>query len=293
MFDKGHFSGLVAGAFTVALWASLPVLRSLASLPPMLVAAVAMICAAALARLFGRLQPNRSGANPKADWHYWLMAVGGLIGALYFYFLALQHGDPAKVTLVTYTWPLGFVLMADRLAGKGLRIRTLLGAAVAFIGLMPLVLSNSTGSSTSWLAYMAGLAAGVSWIAFSLYLRQTGGLSSRGYSTLFLHVGVITLLVHLLFEASVPSATPQDWAVAAMIGVGPYGVAFMAWGYALRHGPSTLLGVMTYLVPVIAASLLVLLGWSSPSYQLLIACAAVLCGALITQASRFRRMKLA
>ncbi|WP_170150071.1 DMT family transporter [Kushneria sinocarnis] len=282
----------MAGVFTVSLWASLPVLRSLADLPPMLVAAVAMICASALAQLFGRLQPNRSGTDPKQGWHYWLMAVGGLTGALYGYFLALQSGDPAKVTLVTYTWPLGFVLITDRLAGKGIRLRTLLGSAVAFIGLMPLVLSSSTGSSTSWLGYAAGLAAGASWIAFSLYLRQSGGLSNRGYSTLFVHVSVIALVVHLLFEGPAPSVAITDWLVAGLIGIGPYGLAFMSWGYALRHGPSTLLGVMTYLVPVMAAILLVLLGWSRPSYQLLIAAAAVLGGALVTQTSRFRRMKL-
>ncbi|WNK21163.1 hypothetical protein P1P91_05675 [Halomonas piscis] len=52
---------------------------------------------------------------------FWLMGVGGITGALYFYFLALSEGDPAKVTLVTYTWPVGFMLVADWLAGRGLR----------------------------------------------------------------------------------------------------------------------------------------------------------------------------
>lgn len=143
-------AGLLAGLLTVTLWASLPVLRDLINLPPMLTAAVAMGAAALMAQLMGW----RGAPAGAAAWRrrkFWLMGVGGLTGALYFYFSALSKGDPAKITLVTYLWPLGFMLVADLLAGRGLRARTLLGSAVAFAGLVPLVLSNGQGEPTSTL----------------------------------------------------------------------------------------------------------------------------------------------
>ncbi|WP_165856367.1 DMT family transporter [Marinobacter sp. JSM 1782161] len=287
MCHKRQYAGMLAGLVTVLLWSCLPVLRSFAHLPPMLIAAVAMICAAGLAHM-ASLHYVRKDTSRIREGRYWLMAVGGLAGALYFYFLALQNGDPARITLVTYTWPLGFVLIANRLAGQGLSLRLLLGSAIAFTGLAPLVLSGSEGQATSLIAYAAGLAAGICWIAFSVYLRQAGALSLHGYRSLFLHVSLVALAMHGLFEQLPEAATSRDWAVAGLIGLGPYGAAFISWGFALQRGPATLLGLMTYLVPVLAALLLVLLGWSPASYQLALAATAVVAGALLSQGMRIR-----
>lgn len=284
MINWAAVTGISAGLFTVTLWGSLPALRSLAELPPMLVATVAMASAAGLSTLMAYFQaPPEDGASQPRDWRYWAGGVGGLVGALYFYFLALESGDPARVTLITYTWPLGFVLICDRLAGRRLRARTLFGAAVAFVGLAPLILADSQGIATPAGAYAAGLASGASWIAFSVFLRQAGALSARGYQSLFLHASLVALALHLAFETMPATTTSTDWATAALIGIGPYGLAFMAWGYALRRGPASLLGVLTYLVPVVAAALLVLLGWSSPSPELFIAAVAIAGGALLSQ----------
>ncbi|MDN3519547.1 DMT family transporter [Aquisalimonas lutea] len=289
MVNWAAVTGISAGLFTVSLWGSLPVLRSLAALPPMLVAAVAMACAAGLSTLMAHLQAPPEAQRQTRDWRYWAGGVGGLVGALYFYFLALGSGDPARITLITYTWPLGFVLICDRLAGRKLRPRTLLGSGVAFAGLAPLILADSQGIATPAGAYAAGLASGASWIAFSVFLRQAGALSARGYHSLFLHAGLVALALHLAFETMPATTTSTDWATAALIGIGPYGLAFMAWGYALRRGPASLLGVLTYLVPVIAAVLLVLLGWSTPSPELFIATVAVAAGALLSQGPWLRQ----
>lgn len=291
MINHTALTGILAGVFTVSLWGGLPVLRSLAELPPMLVAAVAMASAAGLAGVMARFQTPATVASRSRTWGYWIGGVGGLVGALYFYFLALQEGDPARVTLVTYTWPLGFVLVVDRLAGQGLRRRTLLGSAVAFIGLVPLILADAEGIPTGFGAYAAALASGASWVAFSVFLRQHGALSARGYHSLFLHASLVVLALHLVFEATPVATTATDWLAAGLIGVGPYGLAFMAWGYALRQGPASLMGVLAYLVPVIAATLLVGLGWSAPSLELAIAAMAVVAGALVTQGPWLRQRR--
>ncbi|MGO1344378.1 DMT family transporter [Chromohalobacter japonicus] len=278
-------AGLLAGLLTVTLWASLPVLRDLINLPPMLTAAVAMGAAALMAQLMGW----RGAPAGAAAWRrrkFWLMGVGGLTGALYFYFSALSKGDPAKITLVTYLWPLGFMLVADLLAGRGLRARTLLGSAVAFAGLVPLVLSNAQGEPTSALGYMQGMASGASWIMFSLYLRGRAALSWVDYKHLFAVAAVASWGLHRLFETAPEHTTVMDWAVAALIGIGPYGLAFITWGYALLRSSSTLLGVLTYFVPVMSSVLLILVGRAAFSLPLVIAFVGVLGSAVITQMKR-------
>lgn len=279
--SMGFFAGLV----TVALWASLPLLRGLVQLPPMLTAAVAMLAAAGMALGLERWRgPGQKPASVGSG-RFWLMGVGGLTGALYFYFLALSEGDPAKVTLVTYTWPVGFMLVADRLAGRGLRIETLLGALVAFSGLAPLILTASESVPTPPLAYAAGLAAGLSWIVFSLYLKVDNQSRPTDYKRLFGGVAVIALCLHLLFEPTAGKSTVEDWLMASVIGVGPYGVAFMTWGFALKRCSTTVLGILTYLVPVLSSLFVVALGWAPLSAPLMVAVAAIFVSGAITQTS--------
>ncbi|MCT8468910.1 DMT family transporter [Chromohalobacter canadensis] len=276
-------AGLLAGLLTVTLWASLPVLRNLISLPPMLTAAVAMGAAALMARCVGQRGGSSAGAKSYRDWTFWLMGVGGLTGALYFYFAALGKGDPAKITLVTYLWPLGFMLVADWLAGRGFQARTLLGAAVAFSGLIPLVLSSGQGEPTSVLGYAQGVASGVSWIMFSLYLQGRTTMTWVDYKHLFAGAAIASWGLHSLFEAAPSQTTAMDWGVAALIGVGPYGLAFVTWGYALLRSSSTLLGVLTYFVPIISSLFLILAGRAAFSLPLIIAFVGVLGSAAITQ----------
>ena len=281
MNTSGSVRGLLAGVFTVVLWGSLPLLRRLAGLPPLQVAAIALAAAALLAgvaALFAREGDARPA--PMTRKAHWLAGVGGLVGALWFYFLALGRGDPAVVTLVTYTWPLGFVVAADVLAGRRPAVAALLGAGIAFAGIAPLVAGGGGGEPTPPVAWLAGLASGASWIAFSLYLRGAGALPLSGYARLFGQAGVVALVLHLVTETTVTAAV-GDWLAAALIGVGPYGVAFMAWGYALRHGPAGLLGTLTYATPVIATTALVAVGWSAPDPRLALAAIGVVGGALV------------
>ncbi|WP_141319742.1 DMT family transporter [Halomonas halmophila] len=277
--------GLLSGFMTVILWASLPLLRALVQLPPMLTAAIAMLAAAVVALGLERWRAPDQRPEPDKSAGFWLMGVGGLTGALYFYFLALDEGDPAKVTLVTYTWPVGFMLVADRLAGRGLRIETLLGALVAFSGLAPLILNDSESVSTPPLAYAAGLAAGLSWIVFSLYLKTGSPSRPTNYKRLFGGVAATALCLHLLLEPAAEQSTARDWLMASLIGIGPYGIAFMTWGFALQRCSTTLLGLMTYLVPVLSSLFVVVMGWAPLSNSLLVAVTAVFISGAITQAS--------
>lgn len=277
--------GVLAGFLTVTLWASLPLLRSLIQLPPMLTATIAMVAAAVLAQVLGRRGSRSSAPSVACDMKFWLMGVGGLTGALYFYFLALGHGDPAKVTLVTYTWPVGLMLVSDKLEGRGLRIQTLLGAFIAFSGLMPLILASGESEPTPPLAYGAGLAAGVSWVVFSLYLKGGSQSQRPDYKRIFGGVAGVSLCLHLLFEPAVKNIDQWDWLLASLIGVGPYGVAFMTWGYALMACSTTLLGILTYLVPVFSSLFVVVLGWAPMNVPLLVALVAIFASGVITQAS--------
>ncbi|OBA00749.1 DMT family transporter [Halomonas sp. G11] len=277
--------GILAGLLTVTLWASLPLLRSLIELPPMLTATIAMVSAAMLAQVLGRRGSKSSVPSAACDMKFWVMGVGGLTGALYFYFLALGNGDPAKVTLVTYTWPVGLMLVSDKLEGRGLQIQTLLGALIAFSGLMPLILTSGESEPTPPLAYGAGLAAGISWVVFSLYLKGESQSQRPDFKRIFGGVACVSLCLHLFLEPAAKNINQWDWLLASLIGFGPYGLAFMTWGYALLTCSTTLLGILTYLVPVFSSLFVVVLGWAPMNAPLLVALVAIFASGVITQTS--------
>ncbi|WP_311951037.1 DMT family transporter [Halomonas piscis] len=135
------------------------------------------------------------------------------------------------------------------------------------------------------LAYAAGLAAGLSWIVFSLYLKANNQSHSTDYKRLFGGVAVIALCLHLLFEPTAGKSTVGDWLTASVIGVGPYGVAFMTWGFALKRCSTTVLGILTYLVPVLSSLFVVALGWAPLSAPLMVAVVAIFISGAITQTS--------
>lgn len=286
MNNRKYVTAVGAGSFTVLMWATLPLLRAQTGLPAMLTAAVAMGCASAVAAVLGVLRREPAGGRRRGTYAsfgpvYWIGGVGGLVGALYFYFTALPLGDPARITLVTYIWPVGFIVLVNRIQSRPVELHVVLGAAIAFAGVVPLIISDSGGAGTPLVAYAAGLAAGASWIVFSLYLRYAGTIPFRGYARLFFHAAVVATALHASSGGTLSGASPTEWIAAGLIGLGPYVVAFMSWGFALRNGPFGLLGVLNYFVPVLSASLLVVFGYSEPEPQLAVATVAVVAGSMI------------
>ena len=73
----------------------------------------------------------------------------------------------------------------------------------------------------------------------------------------------------------------SEWLALAAMGVGPLGLAFLAWDYGTKHGELPVLGTLAYGAPVLSTLLLVLLGLAPITLELLLACSLVVGGAWI------------
>nr|WP_244435349.1 EamA family transporter [Methylobacterium sp. B34] len=58
-------------------------------------------------------------------------------------------------------------------------------------------------------------------------------------------------------ETSVAPSGSQ-WLAILFLGIGPTGLAFLAWDHATKHGDISLLAPMSYLAPLVSTLLLVL-----------------------------------
>ncbi|MBK1667544.1 hypothetical protein CKO28_05800 [Rhodovibrio sodomensis] len=289
-FNRDEKTAFLAAVFAVVLWGAMPVLRNLASaVPPLQMAAIALACAAAVEFGRGRLVEGRpAGTGPPVPW----LRLGGLavalVGAIAFYFLALNLAPAAQVTLVTYTWPLMFVSASEILTRGRVRGVVLAGGAVAFAGCAALVLGDA-GAGTAGLAtlggYLLGLASGSCWVVYSLLLRHGPTLGPGAWPRVFLLGAGAAGLLHLGLEATLWPLPLHALAISAAIGVGPYGLAFVAWAYGVRRGPARSVGLLAYAVPLVASALLIAIGASEPGWPFAVGTAAVLGGVALANAN--------
>lgn len=280
---------LALSLFVVAMWGVTAWLRKVAGgLPPLELTGLAMLASAAASRLL----PNTRGAFRRAPrahpWFAWLFVSGGLVGGAGFYFAALEFAPAAQVVVITYTWPLLFALASDVYSRRRPSVITFFSLSLGLAGVVVMNGGAQLPSSTAWFGYAGGLLAGLSWVAYSLFLQAYERPIAPDFPAFFAGGGVLALCLQWLIHGGV--ALPGDWiafTAAAVLGVGPYGLGFVAWGHVVRNGNPRVIPVLPYAVPVVAAVTLVVAGDTRPTLSLFAGCglAAAACISALRQRS--------
>ena len=92
------------------------------------------------------------------------------------------------------------------------------------------------------------------------------------------------LICHLAFETTV-LPDPGQWTAIVVLGLGPVGLAFLAWDHATKHGSLATLGALSYLAPLISTLLLLAVGRSQAGPILIIPAVLIIAGAVIATSS--------
>ncbi|MGM0758784.1 MAG: DMT family transporter [Thermodesulfobacteriota bacterium] len=284
-----RFKGNFLGSIAVLMWGALPLLRVMADdIPPLQLTCMSLFMASLVTWvLSGHLKTSsRDQREPRAGRDAKWSALF-LLGAVVFYFAALAKGPAAEVTLVTYLWPLGLSGLICIQTGRLPSIQMGTGVLLSFAGAALALLTRDGGSAWSGLevnvlqGYALGLTSGLCWLGYSCMLKRLPadlGLHAR----IFAFAGIGAALLHILLENTAFHLSTAVLLAALIIGIGPYGLAFLAWGQGLRFGHPGLLSALCYTVPIVATTLLVLAGMETWRTELAIAALAVAIGAWIS-----------
>jgi drug/metabolite transporter (DMT)-like permease len=264
----------------VLLWATLASLATLLSdVPPFLLTGIGLLIGAAVS-----LPALRSGLTPwKTPARTLLLGVYGLFGYHFMLFLALQTAPAVEANLVNYLWPLLIVLLSP-LFTKSLKLnlRYVLAALSGFAGAVIAITYNSSGpaSSSVEIGYLFALAAAVIWATYSLATTKVPSFPTPAIGLFALVSGFLAIGAHFVFE---PAATisSSDWILLVLLGAGPLGGAFYLWDAALKIGDPRRIGLLAFLTPLLSTVLLILVSGNSLSWQLLVATALIVGGALL------------
>lgn len=264
----------------IFLWASLASLATLLSdIPPFLLTGVGLIIGAVVS-----LPSLRSGLKPwKIPVKTLFIGVYGLFGYHFMLFLALQTAPAVEANLVNYLWPLLIVLLSPIFTKSlSLNFGYVLAAVAGFAGAVLAITSNSSGFSFASieLGYLFALAAAVIWATYSLATTKVTYFPTPAIGLFALVSGVLAIGAHFIFEPAASIST-TDWLLLLVLGVGPLGGAFYLWDAALKIGDPRRIGLLAFLTPLLSTVLLVLVSGDSMSWQLLLATALIVGGALL------------
>ncbi|MCG7198798.1 DMT family transporter [Marinobacter pelagius] len=283
---------IFAALFAVMLWASAPLLVATAhSIPPFQLTTIALI-SGAVAVLPMSLRGRHRRQSVRISWK-WKLVIFGLVpllvlGAVGAYLIGLGMAPTAEASLITYTWPVMFILISQWLFHRRIALPVIAGALIAFSGaallLAPEALNN--GFSGNMAGYGLALLAGVCWALYSWICQATPVAIAPAMPGLFLLAGAGAAAAETVSGSA--TVLPSGTALAAGIalGLGPYGLAMVAWDLALRKGPTALVGSLAYAVPVLAALFLVLAGIAAPDWRLPLAALLVVLGSLVASGRR-------
>jgi drug/metabolite transporter (DMT)-like permease len=264
----------------IFLWASLASLVTLLSdIPPLLLTGIGLIIGAAVS-----IPSLRFGIKPwKVPAKTLLLGVYGLFGYHLMLFLALQNAPAVEANLVNYLWPLLIVLLSPIFTKSlALNFRYVLAAISGFAGAVIAITYNGSGlgSLSIEVGYFFALAAAVIWATYSLATTKVPSFPTPAIGLFALVSGLLAIGAHFLFEPAA-AISSSDWLLLVVLGAGPLGGAFYLWDAALKIGDPRRIGLLAFLTPLLSTALLVVVSGDSLSWQLLIATALVVGGALL------------
>lgn len=264
----------------IVLWASLATLATLLSeIPPFLLTGIGLVIGSLISVPLSGFQVSAWKIPLKTL----LVGVYGLFGYHLMLFIALQSAPAVEANLVNYLWPLLIVVLAP-LFTKSLKLsaRHTVAAAAGFAGAAIAITSNAQdGVSFEFEpGYLFALGAAIIWATYSLLTTKLPAFPTSAIGAFGLVAGVLALAAHFLLEQpAVISAS--SWWLLLLLGLGPLGASFYFWDAALKIGDPRRIGLLAFLTPLLSTVLLVIVSGRTPSWQLVIATALIVGGAVL------------
>lgn len=270
----------LAALGAVVLWGSLAVLGvSLSHLPPFLLTGLGLLIGSLVSLPLSKFRLRDLKVSKKA------LAIGvyGLFGYHAALFAGLQNAPSVQANLVNYLWPLLIVVLAPLfIQGTTLKLRHVVAGVVGFVGAGLAILSGTELVSGFAIGYVFAFFGAIFWSTYSL-LSKALAIKTAAIGTFGFVSGLLALAAHLVFEPLTQIAL-LDWPLLLALGLGPLGMSFYLWNYALKTGNPQRVGLIAFLTPLLSTTLLLLV--TDTPLSPLLALAAVLIFAAAFAGSR-------
>ncbi|TEW54654.1 EamA/RhaT family transporter [Psychromonas sp. RZ22] len=237
----------ISALLTILMWSSLATLTiSINHIPSLLSVGLVLVFAS-----IPGLKHWREWQLPRK---VWASAVLGMFGYHFLLFDAFSRAPGMSVNMIQYLWPLFIVLGTPLFTQSRLNFGHVLGALLGFSGII-LMLSQEpvVFNHADLLGYTEAFIAALLWAFYTLSNRSYKQMPMSAVAGFCLISGILALSSYAL-TADIQTVIPSsyDFFIIALLGLGPMGLSFYTWDYAIRHGDTRVIGALAYLAPLLS-----------------------------------------
>ena len=241
--NKAYISALL----TILMWSSLAALTiTITHIPSLLSVGLVLV--------FASIPGLKYWRQWKLPWQVWLSAVVGMFGYHYLLFDAFARSPAMSVNMIQYLWPLFIVLGTPFFSQSKLNVGHIVGAILGFGGvLLTLAQEPIAFNIHDLFGYGEAFVAALLWAFYTLSNRRYTQMPMSAVAGFCLISGILSLSSYAL-TADVSQVIPSyfDLITIALLGLGPMGLSFYTWDYAIRHGDTRIIGALAYLAPLLS-----------------------------------------
>lgn len=270
------------GFAAILMWSLLSLLTvASGTVPPFQLAAMTFALGGGIGAATWLFRPGAAKAL-KQPREVWALGVGGLFGYHAMFFLALRLAPPAEAQLVNYLWPVLIVLLSALLPGEHLRLHHFAGAMIALAGTALLFAGRGIMFAQDYLpGFAAAFVAAFTWAIYSVLSRRFAAVPTDAVAGFCLATSALAAIFHLLFETTQWPQNLGQWLAVLGLGIGPVGAAFYVWDIGVKRGDIRVLGVGSYIAPLLSTFFLVLAGYATASTTLVLAAVLIAGGGIL------------
>ncbi|WEK04498.1 MAG: DMT family transporter [Candidatus Devosia phytovorans] len=210
-------------------------------------------------------------------WFYLLGFVGiGLHNLTWV--AALQQAPPLEATLIIYTWPLLVVVFTTISLQRKLRWYHMVAGSLGLAGVAALMMGRGLelGSPSFTSGHLWAVLSSLTWSIFSAVAARHSYLSNNFLGGVFALSALFNGVIWLVVLGAPPAPASSLW----IVGISSifFALSYAMWDFGMKHGNAQLIGVLSFLTPVLSAVYLVLLGKAEMTVYLLAALVLVVTG---------------
>jgi len=232
---------------TIFMWSSLAVLTiTITHIPSLLSVGLVLV--------FASIPGLKYWRQWKLPIKVWLSAVIGMFGYHYLLFDAFARSPAMSVNMIQYLWPLFIVLGTPLFSQSKLNFGHIVGAILGFAGVLLTLAQEPIAFNVADLfGYGEAFVAALLWAFYTLSNRSYTEMPMSAVAGFCLISGILALSSYALTaDVSAVIPTSSDLITIALLGLGPMGLSFYTWDYAIRHGDTRIIGALAYLAPLLS-----------------------------------------
>lgn len=223
---------------------------------------------------------------------YIVTGILGYTGYQLGFVLGLAHTSPfAGALMIASSTPLVSLMIVTVMGEKQSPV-IWFGALLAVVGVTVFLFSGSEGMT--WLGNIVASAGGVSFAFYQVFnrrlVREYPAATYSAWSTLFGAIPLILIGTPAMFSQDWGGVSGTSWLAFLYMCVFPVYLAYIAWGWAIRHRGVAITG-LALMVPIVAGILSWLLYGEEFTIRKLIGGGLAVAGLVLMQWANHRRMQ--